>query len=102
TFSLTTHFETDKSVAVKGRFKVPQKVTILKMGGEDLTQRWVAKGKIVENPSNQMACRTQIKILVLDKPVNYFLENSIANHHCVVLGDYVEEIQEFFRFTLEF
>ncbi|MHA1215374.1 MAG: hypothetical protein ACTSPG_08750 [Candidatus Hodarchaeales archaeon] len=95
-YSITTHFETNKSVAIRGKFFEGQTITVLKVGGKDLTEFWVAKGKIVRNLENEFACRTQIKVH-LDKSVEYFLNESIANHHCIVPGDYVQEIEEFFR-----
>ena len=36
---------------------------------------------------------------VIDEPVDYFLEESLANHHIVVLGNYVQEFSEFFEFV---
>ncbi|MFQ5978114.1 MAG: tetratricopeptide repeat protein [Candidatus Heimdallarchaeota archaeon] len=95
--SLTTHFETGKSVAVRGRFKIPQEVTILKIGGPNLSSWWMTKGKIIKNTTEDMMCRTQIEI-VIEESVDYFLEQSLANHHCLIQGDYVEEIQQFFEF----
>lgn len=93
-YSITTHFESGKSVAIKGKFKTQQDVTILKIWGEDLTQWWVAKGKIITNLDSSSACRTQVKVS-LDESVEYFLERSLANHHILILGDYKEEINTF-------
>ncbi len=97
-YSITTHFETDKSVAIRGRFKTPQDVTILKIGGKDLSNWWLTKGTILNNTSISLACRTQIEIKI-EKPVSYFLEQSIANHHILVLGDHTKKIDQFFEFV---
>jgi hypothetical protein len=75
-------------------------VTILKIGGKDLTQWWVTRGKIISIPKSQIACRTQVEVSI-SEPVSYFLEESIANHHCVVTGNHVERIQEFLNFILK-
>ncbi len=96
-FLLTTHFETGKSVAVRGQFKSPQKVTILKIWGPDLSSWWITKGEIITNTTKESVCRTQIEVAV-EESVDYFLKNSLANHHCLILGDYVEVIQEFLTF----
>ncbi|MHA1974723.1 MAG: fucose isomerase [Candidatus Hodarchaeales archaeon] len=94
-YSITSHFETSKSVAIRGKFIEGQVVTIFKIGGRNLTDFWVARGTIVKNLENEFACRTQIEIH-LEKSVDYFLKESIANHHCIVPGDYVQDIEEFF------
>lgn len=99
-YSITTHFETGKSVAIRGRFRTPQEVTVLKIGGKDLTKWWVTSGEIISNPKSQFACRTQIEVSI-SEPISYFLEESIANHHCVVIGNHVERIQEFLNFVLK-
>ncbi|MHA2273850.1 MAG: hypothetical protein ACXACI_18525, partial [Candidatus Hodarchaeales archaeon] len=99
-FSLTTHFETGKSVAVRGRFKSPQDVTILKIWGPNLSSWWITKGEIVTSTTKELVCRTQIEIAV-EQPVDYFLKSSLANHHCLILGDYVEAIQEFLVFIFK-
>jgi L-fucose isomerase-like protein len=98
-YSIMTHFETKKGVAIRGFLPEDKTVTILKVGGENLSKWWVTKGIITKNLVNDAACRTQVEIQ-LDRPVDYFLQNSIANHHCLVLGDYVEEVTEFLRFSL--
>ena len=98
-YSIVSHFETNKSVAIRGIFPQYQIVTIFKIGGEDLSMWWVAKGRIIKNIANDAACRTQIEVQ-LDRSVEYFLQESIANHHCLVLGDFVKEITEFMQFSL--
>ncbi|UCG90365.1 MAG: hypothetical protein JSU57_01140, partial [Candidatus Heimdallarchaeota archaeon] len=98
-YSITTHFESGKSIAIKGKFKIQQEVTILKIWGEDLTDHWVGEGKIVANLTSTSACRTQIE-LSLDEPVKYFLESSLANHHILILGKYKEKVTRFLNFFL--
>ncbi|MFW9916208.1 MAG: hypothetical protein ACFFGZ_11430 [Candidatus Thorarchaeota archaeon] len=99
-FALTTHFETGKSVAVRGQFKSPQEVTILKIGESDLSSWWITKGEILTNTAKDSMCRTQIEVAV-EQSVDYFLDHSLANHHCLILGDYVEVIQEFLNFIFD-
>jgi len=98
-YNIKTHFETDKSVAIQGFFSPQQEVTVVKIGGSDLSKWWVSEGRIVRNVTNESACRTQIEI-ELEDPVDYFFERSIANHHCVVLGHHAEELQDFLKFTI--
>ncbi len=95
-YDITTHFETGKSVAVKGVFD-EQPVTLFKMFGKDLTDFWVSSGHIVENQYNECGCRTQVKIK-LSEPVRYFLDDSLANHHVLLIGNYSDMISEFLSF----
>jgi len=97
--SIVSHFESGKSVAIRGHFKTQQDVTILKIWGSDLTQWWVAEGKLTANLNNSSACRTQIEVS-LDEPVKPLLENSFANHHILVLGKHKKRIENFLNFTL--
>lgn len=95
-YDLISHFETDKSVGIRGRFKTDVPITICKLFGPSLTDYWVSTGTIVRNISDDSACRTQLEIK-LDKPVDYFLKHSMANHHIMALGDYTKEIEMFFE-----
>jgi L-fucose isomerase-like protein len=98
-YRIMTHYETGMSLGVRGTIS-PQKLTVLKISGEDLTNYWVSSGEIVENLENETGCRTQICVK-LQEPVSYFLEESLANHHIIVLGDYSEKIKGFFSFTVD-
>jgi len=96
-YDIMTHFETQKSVAIRGRVS-PQRVTVLKIYGNNLSEYWISGGTITENLENEIACRTQIKVK-MDKSVDYFLESSLANHHIVVPGDHVRTFHDFLAFT---
>jgi len=96
-YEITNHFETGLSVGVRGKLPLTE-VTIVKIFGDDLSDYWVASGTIIDNLVNDKGCRTQIRV-AMDEPVEYFLEESLANHHIVVLGDYVQEFSEFFEFV---
>ena len=98
THEITTHFETDLSVAIRGQIPAGP-VTILKIGGKALDKWWVSKGRLVENLRNESGCRTQVRV-ILEKPVSYFLESSLANHHILILGDHSERIEQFLQFVL--
>lgn len=97
TYEIMTHFETGKSVAIRGQFS-PKPVTIMKMWGDDLSQYWVSKGDIVENPESETGCRTQVRVH-LAKPVKHLLDGSLANHHVVVPGDHADSMERFLSFT---
>ncbi|MFQ6125630.1 MAG: hypothetical protein ACE5R6_13665 [Candidatus Heimdallarchaeota archaeon] len=96
-YEITTHFESGKSMAIRGKFN-PQEITVLKVFGEDLSDFWISRGVITENLTNEQGCRTQIRVR-LTESVSYFLEESLANHHVVIPGDHYRKLQEFFSFT---
>jgi L-fucose isomerase-like protein len=91
--SLTTHFESGIGVAIAGSIK-EGKITIFKTSG-DLGRYYVNNGNIIENLRENNLCRSQIKI-TLDN-YSYFTTNPISNHHLVCIGDYTNEIKEFFK-----
>ncbi len=95
-YEITNHFETGLSVGVRGKLPLTD-VTIVKVFGDDLSEYWVSGGTIIDNLVNDKGCRTQIRV-AMEEPVDYFLEESLANHHIVILGDLVQEFVGFFEF----
>jgi L-fucose isomerase-like protein len=95
-YEITNHFETGESVGIRGKLPLTE-VTVFKVFGEDLGEYWVSSGTIIENLVNDSGCRTQIRV-AMDEPVDYFLEESLANHHIIILGDHAQVIAEFFEF----
>ncbi len=96
-YEITNHFETGMSVGVRGKLPLTD-VTIVKVFGDDLSEYWVSGGTIIDNLVNDKGCRTQIRV-AMDESVDYFLENSLANHHIIVLGDFQDEFIDFFDFV---
>jgi len=88
-YSLNTHFESGLGVGIKGEFE-KQAVTIFKIGN-DLSSYYVDKAELVENLNEPNLCRTQIR-LRMNGDVSYFLNHSLGNHHLIILGDHVSEI----------
>ena len=95
-YEITNHFETGLSVGIRGSLPLTD-VTIVKVFGEDLSKYWISSGTIIDNLVNDKGCRTQIRV-ALDESVDYFLEESLANHHIIILGDHVEAFTDFFDF----
>ncbi|MFW9861391.1 MAG: hypothetical protein ACFFET_03795 [Candidatus Thorarchaeota archaeon] len=98
-YRIMTHYETGMSLGLRGTI-IPQKITVLKVSGEELTNYWVSSGEIVENLENETGCRTQIRVK-LEESVSYFLEDSLANHHIIILGDFAETFNDFFSFAID-
>lgn len=91
---LMTHYESGLGVSFRGHIREGE-VTVFKTDG--LAQRDFVSGGILEENLNQYnLCRTQIK-LKMEESVEYFLKESIGNHHIIIKGDYVDLINEFYR-----
>lgn len=85
-FILRNHFESLSGVAVQGI--IPEgDVTVVKIGGPKMDRFFVTSAKLEENLNNHNMCRTQVR-LKFDRPADYFLRNSIGNHHVIVAGDH--------------
>jgi len=95
-FEIMTHFESQLGVAFRGKLQVGP-ITVFKCDGL-MNEFFVSGGQLLENLTEYNLCRTQIK-LHLDESVNYFLQDSIGNHHLIVEGDYVELVEEFFKWV---
>ena len=93
-FEIMTHFESQIGVAFRGKLQKGP-ITVFKCDGLMLDY-FVSGGQLLDNLTEYNLCRTQIK-LHLDESVNYFLQESIGNHHLIVEGDYVKLVDEFFK-----
>ncbi|MFW9800351.1 MAG: hypothetical protein ACFFD9_07940, partial [Candidatus Thorarchaeota archaeon] len=96
-YDIMTHYESGKSAAIRGVIS-PQRVTALKVFGRGLSEYWVSGGTLTRNLDSDTACRTQIEVQ-MDEPVDYFLKESLGNHHIIVLGDHAESFRNFFSFV---
>ena len=94
-FELMTHFESGLGVAFRGHIQEGP-VTLFKTSGL-LDRHFVTCGELKENLKETNLCRTQVKIHLDEKVLNYFLTESIGNHHMIVNGDYVALVEEFYK-----
>lgn len=90
-FSLTTHFESNSSIGIKGYLK-EKSITIFKIAN-DLKHYYVEEGEIICNTNYENLCRTQIKIKLKD--VSYFLSHPFGNHHLIMYGKHADEIKDY-------
>ncbi len=90
---LTTYFETGRSVAIRGKLREGEEVTILRLGGPKLDSMIVARGVIVNGDiGDPNLCRTQVEVKVYGNPLD-LVEKSLGNHLVLVYGDLVEELK---------
>ncbi len=95
-YSLRSHYERGKSIAIQGNMPSGKKVTIAKCGGESLDIFFAAPGTTAGNDFKEGCCRTQVKV-ALGTPVSYFINNPIGNHHLLIRGSHERLIAGFFE-----
>lgn len=94
-FTLTTHFESDSSVAVRGILPAGP-VTVFKLSA-DGTRSFVSNGMLLDNPNLPGFCRTQIHVR-LEEDITRMFSNPVGNHFLVCRGAFAEEMQALLRF----
>ena len=92
-YTLTTHFESGISVAVKGEFS-DGAYTLFKCR-EDMRTYFVQRADFAGNPDECDLCRTQIRLKVDD--VESYLTHPLSNHQIIVHGDHADEVRELFK-----
>lgn len=80
-FEITTHFETNVGTAIKGVFK-KQEVGVFRVNST-LDRYMLLQGEIVDTPSHNFACRTQIEFKTSKKQTELLKNQSLGNHHLV-------------------
>lgn len=93
-YRLHSHFESGLGVAVRGVIPAGD-ATVFKVSG-DLSRYFVSDAAILKNLCSDHLCRTQI-IVKPEKSVQYFLKDSIGNHHIVLRGHHAALLEEFMR-----
>ncbi|MBQ1304900.1 MAG: hypothetical protein IIY44_00680, partial [Erysipelotrichales bacterium] len=94
-YTCMTHYESGIGVGLRGTLKEGP-VTVFKTSGL-LDKHYVKKGELIKNLTEPTLCRTQIRLQMEEGFEEYYLKNSIGNHHMIVLGDHVKALEEFFE-----
>lgn len=92
-YIIRNHFETESGVGIQGIMPTGE-VTVIKCGGECLDEYYVSSGILIENTNYINMCRTQVRIK-LNNTTDYFLKNSLGNHHIIIQGNYENAIHNF-------
>ncbi len=91
-YTLRSHFESGMGVAIQGNLR-SQPVTLLRIGGPDMTKLWVAEGEILRNGTSEALCRTQVKIRLDQGRVSDLLSSPLGNHLVMVGGTHADRFQ---------
>jgi L-fucose isomerase-like protein len=94
---LTTHMESDLSVAIAGPMQKTQ-VTIFR-SGRDFKSLHAITGQILDtNMGDNALCRTQA-IIKTDTSVGEWMQKTPGNHQVLVYGNIIPELSDFCRFA---
>ncbi len=89
--SLTTHFESGIGVGISGRFR-RQPVTLLRIGGLEMDEFWVADGDLIASGSSEHLCRTQASVVVAPEHATDLLDRPLGNHLVLMPGTHAAEL----------
>jgi len=84
-YDVRTHFESGLGVAVAGDLG-PGPVTLVRLGGEELEQAWLAEGELVKAPLQEKLCRTQALVTADPAALGQLLERPLGNHLVMIPG----------------
>lgn len=95
-YELDTHFESDLSLAVKGKF-VNGKCSVIKLS-PDLKTYIAFPGEIIESPDIKGYCRSQMKVAFDQRSFISFFSENFANHVVISYGDITNDFASLIEF----
>ncbi|MGD9874122.1 MAG: hypothetical protein AB7T27_07595 [Kiritimatiellia bacterium] len=90
---LKSHFESGLGIGVQGTFDTGP-VTLLRLGGKDLKEIWLAHGTLFESGDSPNLCRTQIHVRLEHARVTDLLKNPLGNHIVMIRGHQKNLLQD--------
>lgn len=99
-YTLRSHFESDSSVGIEGTIP-PGPVTLLRIGGADMEQIWLAEGRIHPRDPIDGLCRTQIDVHLSNGSVSDLLTRPLGNHVVIVRGHHASELRSWWETFIE-
>ena len=98
-FALDTHFESGIGVGISGTFAL-QPVTLIRLGGVDLDECWIAEGDIVSTGDDTDLCRTQVTIALSSGTVGDLLTHPLGNHLVLAAGHHERRLRAWWNLTI--
>lgn len=95
-YTLRSHFESSSSVGIEGAIP-PGPVTLVRIGGIEMTQLWLAEGQIHPREHLEGLCRTQIDVHLSRGSVEDLLSRPLGNHVVVVPGHHADTLHEWWE-----
>ncbi len=97
--SLSSHFESGIGVGLHGRFE-PGPITLIRIGGRELDEVWLAEGHIVDSLESTDRCRTQATVALESGRVRELLEHPLGNHVVMVAGHHGGRLAQWWEFAI--
>jgi len=91
-YGLRSHFESGMGVAIQGLIPA-QPVTLLRIGGSDMKELWLAEGEILGNGVSESLCRTQVEIRLDRGHVSELLNAPLGNHLVMARGHHADRLR---------
>jgi L-fucose isomerase-like protein len=98
-FALDTHFESGMGVGISARFSA-QPVTLIRLGGADLDECWIAEGAIVATGDDADLCRTQVTIELSSGNVGDLLTHPLGNHLVLASGHHEQRLRSWWSMAI--
>ena len=98
-FALDTHFESGMGVGISGRF-AEQPVTLIRLGGADLDECWIAEGDIVATGDDADLCRTQVTVALSSSTVGDLLTHPLGNHLVLAAGHHERRLRDWWHLAI--
>ncbi len=90
-YALRSHFESDLGVGIQGTLPNGP-VTLVRIGGKNMKQLWLAEGDITQSGKAEDLCRTQAEIKLSEGHISELLENPLGNHLVMVQGHHFKRL----------
>jgi L-fucose isomerase-like protein len=89
---LDTHFESNRGVGMHGDFALGP-ITVVRVGGNEMEQIWLAEGEILHPGDEPDLCRTQVEIRLQDGAVTELLNEPLGNHLVMIRGHHADRLR---------
>jgi L-fucose isomerase-like protein len=90
-YRLRSHFESGLGVGIQGTLPLGP-VTLLRIGGTEMKQLWLAEGEIVQTGDAENLCRTQARVELTRGHVTDLLRAPLGNHLVLVPGHHADRL----------
>jgi len=98
-YRLRSHFESGLGVGIQGMLPTGP-VTLLRIGGIEMKQLWLAEGAIVETGEAENLCRTQARVELTRGRVTDLLHAPLGNHLVLVPGNHADRLQAWWEMLI--
>jgi L-fucose isomerase-like protein len=99
-YSLRSHFESGKGVALEGALPNGP-ATLVRIGGKNMTELWLAEGEVVRQGTDENLCRTQAEVRLTDSTrAADLLERPLGNHVVLIRGHHSRRLRSWWEMMI--